>query len=188
MRQCKLLLSGDSSKKRRRIVTILAFQKVLERLPEAKLVMIGTGILQDMCCQLIKALHIEYAVELKGVIAHDRIAALMQQSRVFVQHSLTPASGDSEGTPVAIVEAGATGLPVVSTRHAGISDVIVEGKTGFLVAEGDINAMANCIYELLSSPARAGQMGKNAREHIAKNFDMDCSIKNLRKILQNYSS
>ena len=165
-------------------LTILAFKKVLDRLPEARLVMVGAGILHDVCSKLIKALHIEHAVELKGVVDHDGVASLMQRSRVFVQHSLVPASGDTEGTPVAILEAGAAGLPVVSTRHAGITDVVIHGKTGFLVDEGDIDGMSEYLYQLLNNPELASQMGKNAREHISANFSMERSIEKLKNILE----
>jgi glycosyltransferase involved in cell wall biosynthesis len=183
----QVIAVGRFVEKKAPYLTILAFQKVLERLPEARLVMVGTGILHDVCSRLVKSLRIEHAVQLKGVVDHDRVAALMQQSRVFVQHSLTPASGDAEGTPVAILETGASGLPVVSTRHGGITDAVIEGKTGFLVNEGDIEAMADSIYQLLSSPALAGEMGNNAREYIGKHFNMDRSITHLRQILESYS-
>ena len=53
----------------------------------------------------------------------------MQHARAFVQHSVTAADGDSEGTPVSILEAGAAGLPVVSTRHAGIPEGVVKGSS-----------------------------------------------------------
>ena len=180
----QVLAVGRFVEKKAPYLTILAFNKVLERLPEARLVMVGAGILHDVCSKLIKALHIEHAVELKGIVNHDGVAALMQQSRVFVQHSLVPASGDTEGTPVAILEAGAAGLPVVSTRHAGITDVVIHGKTGFLVDEGDIDAMSDYVYQLLNNPELASEMGKNAREHICENYNMEGSIKKLRNILE----
>jgi glycosyltransferase involved in cell wall biosynthesis len=180
----QVLAVGRFVEKKAPYLTILAFKKVLERLPEARLVMVGAGILHDICFKIIKALHIEHAVALKGIIEHDGVAALMQESRVFVQHSLVPASGDSEGTPVAILEAGAAGLPVVSTRHAGIGDVVINGKTGFLVDEADIDAMSEYVYQLLTSAELANEMGKNAREHIVANFGMERSIEELRNIIE----
>jgi len=129
----------------------------------------------------------EHAVELKGAMDHDQVALLMQQSRVFVQHSLVPKSGDSEGTPVAIIEAGASALPIVSTRHAGILDTVKHDKTGFLVDEGDIDGMAEYIYLLLTDSDMAVGMGRRGREHIVQNYNLEHSIKNLRDILQQYS-
>jgi glycosyltransferase involved in cell wall biosynthesis len=164
-------------------LTILAFKKVLERFPEGKLVMVGEGPLLDVCRQLVRSLHIEHAVVLKGTVGHDQVARLMQESRVFVQHSLVPQSRDSEGTPVGVIEAGASGLPVVSTAHAGIVDAVVHGRTGFLVEEGDIDGMAEHMFELMVHPELALEMGKHAREHITRNYDMENSIKNLRAII-----
>jgi colanic acid/amylovoran biosynthesis glycosyltransferase len=175
---------GRFVEKKAPYLTILAFKKVLQKLPEAKLVMVGTGPLHDICAKLIEALQIGYAVELTGALGHDQVAALMQQSRVFVQHSLLPASGDSEGTPVAILEAGAAGLPVISTRHAGISDVVLHGKTGFLVDEGDINGMSEYLQRILRDPQLAMEMGQNAREYIIKTFNMERSIGELRKVFE----
>jgi colanic acid/amylovoran biosynthesis glycosyltransferase len=176
---------GRFVEKKAPYLSILAFRNVLDRLPEARLVMVGAGPLHEVCAKLIHALHIEHAVELKGVLDHNAVAALMRQSRVFIQHSLVSASGDSEGTPVAILEACASGLPVVSTRHAGITDVVIEGSSGFLVDEGDIDNMAEYVYRLLSNPILANQMGTKAREHIMENYDMESSIGNLRSIVEN---
>lgn len=175
---------GRFVEKKAPYLTILAFEKVLKKIPEARLVMVGTGPLHDICTKLVEALHIGYAVELTGALAHDEVAALMQQARVFVQHSVLPASGDSEGTPVAILEAGAAGLPVISTRHAGISDVVLHGETGFLVDEGDINGMSDYLQKILRDPQLAMEIGQNAREYISKTFSMDRSIGELKNIFE----
>jgi len=164
-------------------LTILAFKKVLQRLPEAKLVMVGDGMLQDVCRQIIRSLHSEHAVTLRGAAEHDQVAQLMRESRFLVQHSLVPKSGDSEGTPVGILEAGAAGLPVVSTAHGGIVEAVVHGKTGFLVNEGDIDGMAEHMYELLTNRELAIEMGKQAREHISRNYNMEDSIQQLKAII-----
>jgi glycosyltransferase involved in cell wall biosynthesis len=179
----QVIAVGRFVEKKAPYLTILAFKKVLERLPDARLIMIGTGMLRDVCFKLIKALHIEHAVDLKGVASHGEVAALMQQSRVFVQHSLVPASGDMEGTPLVVLEAAASGLPVVATRHAGICDAVVHEETGFLVAEGDIDAMADYMHLLLVNPELARDMGRKGREHIGRHFDVEQSIGALRKVL-----
>jgi len=85
------------------------------------------------------------------------------------------------------LEAGASGVPVVSTKHAGIIDPVIHDKTGFLVYEGDIDGMAKYMYQLLTNPELAVAMGKRAQEHIRENFNMETSIKNLRAILDQYS-
>ncbi|MEA3377274.1 MAG: glycosyltransferase, partial [Chloroflexota bacterium] len=118
-----------------------------------------------------------------GVSSHADLANAMRAARGFVQHSVQAFSGDSEGTPVAVLEAGASGLPVVATRHAGIPDVVVEGETGFLVDEGDVHAMAEGMVRLASMPDLAGRMGAAARKRIEEHFSMEKSIANLWRII-----
>ena len=88
---------------------------------------------------------------------------------------------------MAVLEAAVSGLPVVSTRHTGIVDAVIEGQTGFLVNEGDIDSMAEYIYLLLSNAARAAEMGKRAREYITQKFSLEGSIESLRDILEKCS-
>ena len=90
-----------------------------------------------------------------------------------MQHSVQPTYGDAEGTPVAILEAGAAGLPIVSTRHAGIREAVIDGETGFLVDERDIDGMAQAMIRLLNDKALCRSMGEQAREHIRTNYNID---------------
>jgi len=92
--------------------------------------------------------------------------------------------GDSEGTPVAVLEAGASALPVVSTRHANIPDVIVEGETGFLVDERDVRGMAAQMIKLAEQPELAAELGSANRQRIEQHFDMQNSLSRLPSILQ----
>lgn len=164
-------------------LTILAFMKVVESIAEARLVMIGDGPLWEACKQLVRALGIAGEVEFLGPVAHREVATNMQQARAFVQHSMRTSDGDSEGMPVAVLEAGATGLPVVATRHAGIQDVVIEGKTGLLVDEGDVHGMAECMIQLGNNPSLAAELGKAARARIVAEFSMEKSINNLWSIV-----
>lgn len=97
---------------------------------------------------------------------------------------MTTEYGDSEGTPVAILEAGASGLPVVAPRHAGIPDVVVNGKTGLLVDEGDVTEMAKHMLRLAQEPELAANLGRASRQRIEDHFTMSKSIANLWQILQ----
>ena len=75
--------------------------------------------------------------ELLGSRSHREIPSLLRDSQVFLLPSVRSAAGDEEGTPVSLMEAMATGLPVVSTVHAGIPELVEEGVSGFLVPERD---------------------------------------------------
>ncbi|WP_348799473.1 glycosyltransferase [Flavobacterium adhaerens] len=152
--------------------TILAFKKVHEQFPEAKLIIGGTGELYETCFNLVKTLKLEGVVFLPGVIDRTQFVDYLSKGLAFVQHSVTALSGDQEGTPVAILEASAAGLPVIATIHAGIPDVIIDGETGFLVAEHDIEAMAEKMILLLKDNELAKQLGKNGKERMKDNFTL----------------
>lgn len=164
-------------------LTLLAFHQVIQVCPEARLIMIGDGILWEASKDIAAALGLTQQVEFPGSLPHHEVAVTMQRARAFVQHSVQTSCGDSEGTPVAVLEAGMSGLPVISTRHAGIKDVVIEGKTGFLVDERDVDGMAKHMLRLAQDPDLAGRMGQQAREHIAASYSMDQHIERLMCIL-----
>lgn len=177
------LAVGRFVEKKAPYLTLLAFQKVLLQFSEARLYVAGDGPLLNVCKQMAKSLGIASQINFLGPVDHKEIAKLMQQSRAFVQHSIVTPSGDSEGTPNTILEAGACGLPVISTKHGGIPDVIIHNETGFLVEEGDINAMAKAMCKVLENPNLASEMGEKARERIESLFSLEKSIKGLHNAL-----
>ena len=100
----------------------------------------------------------------------------MKGCRAFVQHSLTARNGDSEGTPVSVLEACASGLPVIASNHAGISDAVVHRETGYLFEEGDVHAMANYMAKLAGDSGKAAKMGLAGRRRIEEHYSMGKSI------------
>ncbi len=178
------LVVGRFVDKKAPYLTLLAFGRVLESCPQARLIMAGGGPLWNTCRQLTRTLDMEDQVSFLGFQPPVEIAKLMQTVRAFVQHSVETADGDSEGTPVALLEASASGLPVVSTRHAGIKDAVVHGETGFLTDEGDIDTMASYMLELAAKPDLAAALGRQGREHMRAHFSMDGSIDRLWKIIE----
>ncbi len=164
--------------------SILAFQKVVEKHPDAKLYMIGDGILLNACENLVNYLGLSRNIIFEGAKQQSEILPYFLKVKGLVQHSIEAASGDSEGTPVAILEAGAAALPVVSTRHAGIKDVVVEGKTGLLVDEHDVDGMAQNMMCLLENQDRVKEMGENARRHIRENYNMQIHMEKINKVVK----
>ena len=144
----RLLSVGRFVDKKAPYLTLLAFKKVLEKLPDLELVMIGDGPLLNCCENLVRALDIPN-VTFTGALSHEETSEYFTKCAIFVQHSVTAKSGDKEGTPVTIMEASAMGLPVVSTFHGGIPDIIKDGETGFLVSEFDFETMAEKIIQLI---------------------------------------
>lgn len=167
---------------------ILAFSQALKEVPDATLTLVGTGPLLLSCKTLAKALQISGQIKFKGVCTQEEVGHYMRQSRAFLMHSVTPETGDKEGTPLSILEASATGLPIVSTRHAGISEAVVHDKTGFLVEEGDIEGMARYIVTLAQEPALAKRMGEEGRKYIEAHYALTGQIDKLTKVIDSVTT
>jgi glycosyltransferase involved in cell wall biosynthesis len=160
-------------------LTIAAFAEACRQQPEMRLRMIGDGPLLDDCRALARQLGVAPAVTFLGYQPPAVVQREMRAARGFVQHSIEAPNGDREGTPVGILEAGASGLPTVATRHGGIPDVVIDGETGFLVEEQDVVLMAARLAELARSPELAGGMGGRARARIRSQFSRERSLDTL---------
>jgi glycosyltransferase involved in cell wall biosynthesis len=175
---------GRLTAKKAPFVTLLAFAAVRELVLDATLEIVGDGPLRGTCDQLLKALRLEGSVTLHGVTRHDDVFALLRSARCFVQHSVTAPDGDSEGTPVAVLEAMAMGLPVVSTRHGGIRDVVEEGRTGLLVDEYDVKGMTDGMLAFARDAVFAEAVGSAARAAVAGRWSTERSLARLLSVLQ----
>lgn len=146
--------------------------------------MIGDGPLRSICEQMARALGLHETVNFLGSRPHDVVGEEMRTARAFVQHSIHASDGDCEGTPVAILEAQASGLPVIATRHAGIPGVVLEGRTGFLVDEGDVNGMAERMRQMAEDGPLATRLGNAGRSRVLESFTMERSIDRLWDIIR----
>ncbi|OOG62329.1 glycosyltransferase [Flavobacterium sp. A45] len=164
-------------------LTLMAFYEVLKVFPDAQLRMAGSGELLNACKNIVKAWEIQESVHFLGIIEPEQTKIEMENALAFVQHSVVADNGDSEGTPVAVLEAQAAALPVVSTYHAGIPDVVIDNETGFLVQETDIVAMKEAMIKIISNKALAKEMGAKGRDRIKNEFTMDIYINKLRAVL-----
>lgn len=164
-------------------LTLSAFERLVQRTPEARLTFAGQGPLWESCVQRVRSGPLAGRVDLCGVRKPEEIAALMRGARAFVQHSVRALSGDMEGTPLAVLEAMATGIPVVSTRHAGIADVVRHQESGLLCDEFDVTAMADAMETLALDPALAGRMGAAGRASAVRHHRVEDSIARLQAVL-----
>ena len=145
---------------------------------------IGEGPLRTALEARIQELGLEGQVKLLGLQSQTQVAALMRQVRCLLLPSRVASDGDSEGCPVAVLEAQLAGLPVVSTRHAGIPEVVLEERTAFLANEGDLEALADGLLRLLEHPALAGQMGHAAAQHARERFTVGNHLVTVASVLR----
>lgn len=106
-----------------------------------------------------------------GAVPRDVTAEAFAWADLYVQPSVTAESGDEEGIPVSLMEAMAAGLPVVSTRHSGIPELVIDGHTGVLTDEGDIEGLAHAIAALAVEPERAEALARAGRQWVEEEFD-----------------
>lgn len=179
----QFLFVGRFVSKKAPVHLLLAFQECIRHV-DAKLVMAGDGPLFDLAREVAGALGLQGKVIFPGAVSHEEVRQLLAESDAYVQHSIRAASGDCEGSPVAIVEAAAAGLPVVSTRHAGIVDSVLEGQTGFLVEEGDVAGMGREMASLARDPALCGRLGQAGREHVCLHYSLEVTTRALADVLR----
>ena len=175
---------GRFTDKKAPYATLLAFRKVLDKYPEAKLVMAGDGPLLNASKNIAKIIGAGDNVIFTGAITPARYQQILLESRAYVQHSITADDGDMEGTPVSVMEASAAGIPVISTFHAGIPDVIVDGKTGLLCKELDVESMAVNMLRLASDKEFALCLGAAGKKRMAEHFSKDWQMNVLTEAVE----
>jgi colanic acid/amylovoran biosynthesis glycosyltransferase len=146
-----------------------AFAAVLRSRPAARLVIVGDGPLRASLERRSAALG--GSVRFLGALSHAETATWMRRAWLLAAPSLTARDGDSEGLPQVVVEAAASGLPVIASDHSGIPEAVDDGRTGFLVGEGDEAGFARRLAELLGSAELRGRMAAAARALAEERFD-----------------
>ena len=107
----------------------------------------------------------------------------LYKHHIFLSPSIQALNGDTEGgVPVSIIEASASGMPILSTTHCDIPEVVINGKSGYLVPETDTNILAEKLEFLISHPHIWPKMGQVGREHIEKNYDVVTQVQKLEEI------
>ena len=126
-----------------------------------------------------RACGLEGRVRFLGALARPEVAARLRDADVAVVPSVPTRDGRREGIPVALMEAAATGRPVVASRLSGIPEAIADGAEGLLVEPGDATGLADAIARLAGSPALRERLGAAARERMLREFDLATNARRL---------
>lgn len=154
--------------------------EALARTASAKLAIIGDGPLRETLEQ--HARELGDRVRFLGKLPSDEVAQWMRRASVLAAPSLTAADGDAEGLPNVVVEAAASGLPVVGAIHSGIPEAVDDGVTGFLVPEGDSETLAARLSDLLGSEPLRREMGAAGRRLAERKFSRQMLTERLESI------
>jgi glycosyltransferase involved in cell wall biosynthesis len=147
---------------------------------DPRCVFIGDGPLLMLAREV--AQHAGINAAFLGAQPPSVVQEVLRTSRVFAAPSRTASNGDTEGLPIAILEAAAAGLPVVSTYHSGIPEAVLDGVTGLLSQEGDKVALASNLRRLLMSPELCSRIGRAGRLWVEREFDIVKQTAQLEKI------
>jgi colanic acid/amylovoran biosynthesis glycosyltransferase len=144
--------------------------------PKAEFFIAGKGPLQPELEMLADGLGILRDVHFVGFLSQRKLLELYASSHVFLHPSEISANQDQEGVPNSVLEAMATGLPVIATRHGGIPEAVEHERTGFLVAEEDHVGLAKAMQLITRSPSLLMQMGARAHATVVERFEQDTQI------------
>jgi colanic acid/amylovoran biosynthesis glycosyltransferase len=172
----RLLMVGRLVEKKGHGDALAALRRLLDAGHPASLEVVGAGpargAIEAESARLGLADRVTLTPPTDRAGLRERFAAAV----VFLHCSVTAADGDVEGIPNVVVEAAATGLPVVGTRHGGLAEVVEDGCGGRLVAERDPPALAAALEELAKQPERRLALGRAAAERVRRDFDLRAQV------------
>jgi colanic acid/amylovoran biosynthesis glycosyltransferase len=149
-----------------------AVAALVQEEPRVQYTVIGNGPLRPSIERMVEDLGLGSVVRLAGWKSRPEIVSALGETDILLAPSITAASGDQEGTPVVIMEALASGVPVVSTLHAGIPEVVRDGVSGLLAPERDAPQLASALMRLARNPELRARMGERGRAEMAERHDI----------------
>ena len=161
---------------------IRAFAALAERHAAVQLVIVGDGPLQRSLQALAASLGVAERVRFLGALPHQQVMAWMRRAAMLVLPSVRTATGRVEGLGMVLLEAAATGVPLIGSRIGGIPEGVVDGETGFLAPERDADALARCMTDLLDDPQLRRRMGAEARALVERRFDIHRQTETLEEL------
>lgn len=154
---------------------IQAIALVKKRFPGVRMQysIVGDGPLRGELETLVSRLDLEEIVRFEGSMVQAQVQNKMQISHVFVLPSVTASDGDQEGIPVSLMEAMASGMPVISTWHSGIPELVDHGNSGLLTPERDVESIAEALGKLIESPDLLASMGESAQQSVNSYYNIE---------------
>ncbi len=134
---------------------------------------VGDGPLRESLEQLIGSLGMTASIKVLGWKRQDEVIEILKTTHVMLAPSVTAADGNEEGIPNAVKEGMAMGLPVVSTQHAGIPELVDDGASGLLVAERNVEALVAALRRLIARPERWPSMGRAGRDRVEERYNAE---------------
>lgn len=140
---------------------------------------VGDGELREEIEQKIKEENLEENVNLLGYVEYSELTEIMHENHVLLAPSVTAEDGDKEGAPMVIIEAQATGMPIISTKHSGIPEIVKKGESAYLAEEKDSEQLTEKLKNMLEESRDWKQKGLPGRKFIEATHTVEEMIENL---------
>lgn len=163
---------------------VRAVIKVLKRESNIEYNIIGNGPLKSELEAIITKHNVAHKIKFLGWKEQEELKKLLENTDILLAPSITSKSGDMEGIPVVLMEAMAMGIPVVSTKHSAIPELVKDGVCGFLVEEKDVNALSDSLFELISNKKLRVSYGLNGRKQVENEYNIKKLNSELIRILE----
>lgn len=159
--------------------TLAALPAVIEKFPKVRFVLCGTGPEEKRFAAKVQAQGLQDHVLMAGWMSQKDLLAACHAAHIFLHPSELTASGDQEGVPNSMLEAMASGLPVVATRHGGIPEAVTDDVDGLLVPEKDSAALARALCTLMSQPELLARYSRAAADSVRAAYGAEAAIRAL---------
>jgi colanic acid/amylovoran biosynthesis glycosyltransferase len=178
-----ILFCGRFTQKKGVMDALKAVYEVYRAYPHLEFRIVGDGQMRPQIEEFIKGNGMGSYTRLLGMQPHSVLREELERADLFIHPSRTAQDGETEGgAPTILLEAQASGLPVLSTYHCDIPEYVLDGKSGFLVAEKDWQALSERLLYLLKGQDRWKAMGEAGRRHMELSYDVRKEIDHLENI------
>lgn len=189
----KILIAGSFREKKGIPVALEAIAVLYKEYKGIQVTLIGDAgtrkpdqVEKEKILKVIRENHLDSIVDMVGFQPYETLIQEFYRNHIFLSPSVTAADGDTEGgAPVTIIEAAASGMPVVSTTHCDIPYIIKDKEAGFLVPERDVSALVNALRYFIDSRNLIEEMGRNAHEYITMRHSAKKQALTLKDIYNN---
>lgn len=185
----RILMAGRAIEKKGHIYGLMAFERLCRVYPNIRLDMIvgGKSIKSEEIKNAMRKFVAENGIQDKvdwvEFLPYQQYLKRIKNAHIFLQPSVHASDGDAEGGfPVTITELSASGVPIVGTFHCDIPEVVIEGKTGLLAKENDVDDLTRKLEYLVRRPELWPQFGNDGRAHIEKEYNIQTQVQLLEDI------
>ena len=180
-RPLKFLLASSFVEKKGIDITLTALGRIRHAI-DFSIEIIGDGPLRSGIIEIVRKTGLQDKVIFHGYKPYAFVLDKAHECDVFLQASRTASNNDKEGTPMVLVDVMAAGMPVISTRHSDIPEIVVDNYTGYLAEENDTESFAACLIKLIDNAEHFNDLSHHCRSHVDEQFNVFRQVEKLESL------